>query len=101
MREMQFSVSGLVDQPDRRQSLGVGMHRAHPATVILVQCKRNAPEHPVGRPAIQQFKGVIEENGADLGVCVTSSGFTAQARESARKNDRWRWRSGCSCRGWW
>lgn len=58
--------------------------------VILVQCKRYAPEHPVGRPAIQQFKGVIEENGADLGVFVTSSDFTAQARESARKNERLR-----------
>jgi len=56
--------------------------------VILVQCKRYAPEHPVGRPAIQQFKGVIEENGADFGVFVTTSGYTAQARESAAKSDR-------------
>jgi len=58
------------------------------ARVILVQCKRYALEHPVGRPAIQQFKGVIEENGADLGVFVTTSGFTAQALESAAKTDR-------------
>lgn len=56
--------------------------------LILVQCKRYAPEHRVGRPAIQQLKGVIEENGADLGVLVTSSGFTTQARESAAKSDR-------------
>lgn len=73
MREMQFSVSDLVDQPDRRQSLGVGMHRAYPATVILVQCKRYAPEHPVGHHAIRQFKGVIEENGADLGEGVAGA----------------------------
>lgn len=56
--------------------------------LILVQCKRYAPENPVGRPAIQQFKGVIEENGADLGVFVTTSGFTAQALESASKSER-------------
>ncbi len=55
--------------------------------VILVQCKRYAVDNSVGRPAIQQFKGVIEENAADLGVFVTTSAFTAQARESAAKND--------------
>lgn len=56
--------------------------------VILVQCKRYALGNSVGRPAIQQFKGVIEENAAALGVFVTTSDFTAQARESAAKNDR-------------
>jgi hypothetical protein len=56
--------------------------------LILVQCKRYASENPVSRPAIQQFKGVIEENGADLGVFVTTSGFTAQALESAGKSER-------------
>lgn len=55
---------------------------------ILVQCKRYAPGNPVGRPVIQQFKGVIEENAAALGVFVTTSDFTAQARESAAKNER-------------
>lgn len=56
--------------------------------LILVQCKRYAPENPVGRPAIQQFKGVIEENAADLGIVVTTSSFTAQALESANKSQR-------------
>lgn len=56
--------------------------------VLLIQCKRYALDHPVGRPSIQQFKGVIEENAADLGVFVTTSAFTTQAKESAAKTDR-------------
>ncbi|WP_200375944.1 restriction endonuclease [Thiocystis violacea] len=56
--------------------------------VLLIQCKRYALDHPVGRPAIQQFKGVVEENAADLGVFVTTSAFTARAMESAAKTDR-------------
>jgi hypothetical protein len=54
--------------------------------LILVQCKRYAPGNLVGRPDIQQFKGVLEENQADIGVFVTTSAFTKHAVESAGKN---------------
>ncbi|MGH8477655.1 MAG: restriction endonuclease [Methylococcales bacterium] len=56
--------------------------------LILVQCKRYAPRNTVGRPDIQQFKGVLEENEADLGVFVTTSTFTGQAVESAGKSSK-------------
>lgn len=60
----------------------------HANGLIIVQCKRNAVKNTVGRPTIQQFKGVIEENGAWPGYVVTSSSFTSEAIESAVKNDR-------------
>lgn len=56
--------------------------------LILVQCKRYGLDNSVGRPAIQQFKGVLEENQADLGVFVTTSSFTSQARDSANRSNK-------------
>jgi restriction endonuclease Mrr len=53
-----------------------------------VQCKRNAKENGVGRPTVQQFKGVVEENSAWRGYIVTTSYFTNEAVESAAKNDK-------------
>lgn len=42
----------------------------------------------MGRPAIQQFKGVIEEHGAFRGYVVTTSGFTDEAIESAGLSEK-------------
>lgn len=67
---------------------GVDGFARHPEGLIVVQCKRNAPDNPVGRPTIQQFKGVVEENEAWRGYVVTTSTFTQEARESAAKNTR-------------
>lgn len=65
---------------------GVDGFARHPEGLIVVQCKRNAPDNLVGRPTIQQFKGVIEENKAWRGYVVTTSSFTNEAQESAAKN---------------
>lgn len=56
--------------------------------LIVVQCKRYAQNNLIGRPYIQQFKGVIEENEAYKGYLVTTSFFTKEAKESALKNER-------------
>ena len=45
-------------------------------------------KNPVGRPALQQFKGVIEEQTAYRGYFVTTSRFTNEAKESAEKSNR-------------
>jgi len=68
-----FGVDGFVDHPDG---------------LIVVQCKRYAPENPVGRPAIQHFKGVIEEQKALKGYFVTTSRFTSEASESAKQSTK-------------
>lgn len=67
---------------------GVDGFAKHSEGLIVVQCKRFAEHNLVGRPVIQQFKGVIEENSAYEGYIVTTSSFTKEAVESAGKNER-------------
>lgn len=72
----------------RSNDFGVDGYVFHPDGVIVVQCKRYSADNSVGRPAIQQFKGVIEEQRAFKGYFVTTSRFTDEAKESAAKTDR-------------
>ncbi|MCX5880669.1 MAG: restriction endonuclease [Deltaproteobacteria bacterium] len=67
---------------------GVDGYVLHPDGVIVVQCKRYSADNTVGRPSIQQFKGVIEEQCAIKGYFVTTSRFTQEAIESATKSSR-------------
>jgi restriction system protein len=46
-----------------------------------VQAKRNAQTNTVGRPDIQGFVGSLVGLGATKGVFVTTSTFSAQARD--------------------
>ena len=55
----------------------------YPQGLLVVQCKRYAEDHPVGRPVAQQLRGVVEEAGAIRGYLVTTSRFTQEAQESA------------------
>lgn len=72
----------------RSNDFGVDGYVLHPDGVIVVQCKRYSADNPVGRPAIQQFKGVIEEQRAFKGYFVTTSRFTGEAVESAAQSSR-------------
>lgn len=53
----------------------------------IVQCKRYAPSRVVGAPLIQHFFGMIVHDGAEHGIFVTTSSFTAPARELALHRD--------------
>lgn len=55
----------------------------HDDGLVVVQCKRNSTENKVGRPTIQQFKGVVEEQNAYRGYVITTSSFTEEAIASA------------------
>ncbi|MEO2017365.1 MAG: restriction endonuclease [Fuerstiella sp.] len=72
----------------RSNDFGVDGFVTHPDGLLVVQCKRNSLANTVGRPVVQQFKGVIEEQKALRGYIVTTSRFTNEARESAKLNDR-------------
>lgn len=72
----------------RSNDFGVDGYVFHPDGIVIVQCKRYCEDNAVGRPAIQQFKGVIEEQRAFRGYFVTTSRFTNEAVESAAKSDR-------------
>jgi restriction endonuclease Mrr len=77
--------TGLTPQSN---DFGVDGYVFHPEGIIIVQCKRYGEDHPVGRPAIQQFKGVIEEQNALRGYVVTTSRFTQEAQNSASQSER-------------
>lgn len=65
-------VDGVIDE-DR-----LGLDR------VYVQAKRYAPGSSVGRPDVQGFVGSLVGLGASKGVFVTTSTFSAQAREFVR-----------------
>lgn len=84
-----FQQAGLLAWVTKKSNdAGVDGFARHSNGLIIVQCKRNATKNTVGRPTIQQFKGVIEENEAWRGYVVTTSSFTTEAIESVAKNDR-------------
>ena len=69
---------------------GIDGWAVHEEGLIIVQCKRNSDKNKVGRPTIQQFKGVLEEQGKTnniyKGYIVTTSSFSKDAIESASLN---------------
>jgi restriction system protein len=60
----------------------------HDDGLVVVQCKRNSTENKVGRPTVQQFKGVVEEQSAHRGYIITTSTFTEEAIVSAALTDK-------------
>lgn len=65
---------------------GYGYHMGDDfrTTRVVIQCKRYTV-NPVGEPDINQFLGAMNKFQADYGVFITSSRFTAKAREAARE----------------
>lgn len=53
---------------------------------IYVQAKRYKSENSIGRPDIQKFVGALTGLGANGGVFITTSSFTADARDYASKS---------------
>jgi restriction system protein len=53
---------------------------------IYVQAKRYKAESSIGRPDIQKFVGALAGQGANGGVFITTSSFSADAKDYAAKN---------------
>lgn len=84
-----FQDKGMLSWVTKKSNdAGVDGFAKHENGLIVVQCKRYSEHNLVGRPAIQQFKGVIEENNAWRGYVVTTSNFTQDAKDSALKNEK-------------
>lgn len=65
--------------------LGVDLAGRDPdGRVVIVQCKRYGLGNRVGSPAIQSFLGMIVHHGAERGIFVTTSDYTAPAIDLAR-----------------
>jgi HJR/Mrr/RecB family endonuclease len=79
-----FHRAGLEAWATRKSNdFGVDGFAIHSDGLIIVQCKRNSTANKVGRPTIQQFKGVAEEQNAHRGYVITTSTFSEDAIESA------------------
>lgn len=79
-----FNRAGLEAWVTRKSNdFGVDGFAVHADGLVVVQCKRNSADNKVGRPTIQQFKGVVEEQNALRGYIITTSTFTEEAIESA------------------
>lgn len=60
--------------------------------LVVAQCKRYAPGQRIGSPAIQTFIGMMTvHHKAERGIFVTTSGYTAQARDLARQHSITLW----------
>lgn len=55
------------------------------ALMYLVECKRFAPDQPVGVGLIRQLYGVVEQEHATGGILATTSFFTKGAKEFTEK----------------
>lgn len=53
---------------------------------IYVQAKRYKTDSSIGRPDIQKFVGALAGQGANGGVFITTSSFSADAKDYASKN---------------
>jgi restriction system protein len=83
-----FQDAGLMAWVTKKSNdAGVDGFARHANGLIVVQCKRNSESNNVGRPIVQQFKGVVEENSAWRGFIVTTSSYTRDAIDSASKNE--------------
>jgi hypothetical protein len=68
---------------------GIDGFAKHPnGKLMVVQCKHYAPGNSVGRPAIHQFRGAMEEFEAWKGYFVTTSTFTTHAANAAARSKK-------------
>jgi restriction system protein len=74
------SGDGGVDGVIKEDALGLEL--------IYVQAKRYVPEQTIGRPAIQQFAGTLEGFRAKKGIFITTSSFSTDAKDYARRIDK-------------
>jgi len=64
--------------------LGVDLRTTSPeGFVVIIQCKRYGAGQKVGSPAVQSLMGAVVNTGADMGIFVTTSTFTAPAIQHA------------------
>jgi restriction system protein len=61
-------------------------YESYGKVLTIVECKRNAPDRPVGVELVRSLYGAVEDKGASIGVLATSSSFTAGAKKLQEKH---------------
>ena len=75
-----FSVELTPPSRDGGVDLYVVEHRSFGSLLTVVDCKRYAPNRPVGVGLVRQMLGTVEAKRASAGVIATTSMFTAGAK---------------------
>ncbi len=57
------------------------------SALVAIQCKRYQPDRDISSSAVQTFMGGMVAHGADKGIIVTTSEFSAPARVLATAHD--------------
>ena len=52
---------------------------------VYLQAKRYARGNPIGRPALQAFVGALSVQDTQMGVFITTSRFTEEAKQYANR----------------
>ena len=52
---------------------------------VYLQAKRYARDNTVGRPALQAFVGAVSVRDTQMGVFITTSRFTEEAKDYAKR----------------
>jgi restriction system protein len=74
------SGDGGVDGLIREDELGLNR--------LYLQAKRYQPTNKVGVDTIRSFAGALDDHGADKGIMITTSGYSADAIAYAKRNQR-------------
>ena len=53
---------------------------------VVFQCKRYAPDNPISSKAINEFRGAFMHGDAEMGLFITTSHFTKDARDTAKNS---------------
>jgi hypothetical protein len=61
--------------------------RDQQGAVVAIQCKRYQPDRDISSSAVQTFMGGMVAHKADKGIIVTTSAFSAPARDLATQQD--------------
>ncbi len=61
--------------------------RDRDGAVVAIQCKRYQPDREISSSAVQTFMGGMVAHRADKGIIVTTSAFSAPARDLATRHD--------------
>jgi restriction system protein len=80
---------GEVRRMKLRGDRGVGLVAGNNAPFVggrvAIQAKRDALHHKVGIDAVRELIGSISQHGFTKGIIITTSGFTAAARQAAEQ----------------
>lgn len=83
--ELGYDVTLTPKSKDGGKDILIAKKDALGSFLFYVECKRYAPDRPVGVEVVNALSGVVERGRATAGIVMTTSRFTKGAREAERE----------------